>query len=963
MLDSVSESATRAVPPNSPRGSDEFHPGAAEWPAELSRRNFLQLLGGTLALAGLGGCNRPPSKEIVPYVSPPEAGLDVETVYYASTLDREGFGRGVLVETHSGRPTKIEGNPSHPESRGATDVFMQAAILTLYDPERSKAPTFRGEPSTWPAFRALWLDHWRELNATRGAGFALLTEPTASPTQLRLLHALLSRFPEARWYQHTPLPRWDRAGRQADYSFEKADVIFSLESDLLYHHPAALRYAHAFASRRRVENGKVNANRLYVAEASPSVTGSMADHRLPLNPQGRAALLNAIARAIEGHPAISGLDAESAHFVDRLAADLREHASTAAIVVGPELPEAFHRWADAMNRRLGSAGNIVRKLPPVRSDGDGRCAGDLSALTRELAANRVKTLVLLDVNPAYTAPGDVLFSEHLAKAPLRIHLGQYADETAGLCDWHLPESHILETWSDSAAFDGTVSLVQPMIEPLYSTVSKIELLHELTDPAGRSGYDLVRETWRPRVSSEQFEERWRRWLDSEVVDVSGTGESPASAISPAASVDAGPERLPEPEAVISPMVVLKPDYNLLDGRWAPNAWLQELPRPFSHLVWDNAALVAPALARERGLSTGDTVALTCHGRTILAPVWIQQGQARTTVTLHLGYGRQRAGGIGSAHGFDAYPIRSADSPWEANLGELRKTGKRHPFVSTQGHFEMEGRDLVRVVPVSELDRTARESEDGPTLYPQVSYTGYAWGMAIDLSTCIGCNACVVACQAENNIPVVGKEQVARGREMLWLRIDRYYEGDPDNPRLLHQPVPCMHCETAPCEVVCPVGATVHSTEGLNEMVYNRCIGTRYCSNNCPYKVRRFNFLDYRGDQDSPVYLQKNPNVTVRQRGVMEKCTYCVQRINAARIRAEKENRRIHDGEVTTACQQACPVDAIVFGDLSDAGSAVVRRKEERTNYGLLSELNTRPRTTYLARVLNPAAVQESHNPA
>jgi molybdopterin-containing oxidoreductase family iron-sulfur binding subunit len=537
----------------------------------------------------------------------------------------------------------------------------------------------------------------------------------------------------------------------------------------------------------------------------------------------------------------------------------------------------------------------------------------------------------------------------------RVHLGLYDDETARLCDWHIPEAHYLEAWSDARAYDGTATIIQPLIAPLYGGKSAHELLAEILGQPGRTGYEIVRDHWKSQYRGRDFESFWRTALHEGMV--AGTA-LPLKSVSLKKGIGETGKRGNGEGGGLE--IVFRPDPTIWDGRFANNGWLQELPKPLTKLTWDNAALVSPATAERLGLSTGDVVDLQHGGRTVRAPVWILPGQAADSVTVHFGYGRTRAGRVGSGIGFNAYSIRTAAAPWFAWGLSIRKTGERYPLATTQEHHSMEGRHLVRagtLAQYQEHPEFARKMGEEPTpedsLYPKVAYDGYAWGMAIDLSACTGCNACVVACQAENNSPVVGKDQVARGREMHWIRIDRYYQGGLDDPDVYHQPVMCQHCENAPCEPVCPVGATVHSSEGLNDMVYNRCVGTRYCSNNCPYKVRRFNFLQFQDFETPSLKLMRNPNVTVRSRGVMEKCTYCVQRINAAKIEAEKENRSIRDGEIQTACQQACPTQAIVFGNINDTSSRVAKLKAEHSSYGLLAGLNTHPRTNYLAKVTNP----------
>src|ERR1017187_7175134 len=926
---------------------NEFPVGATLFPSELDRRQFVKLMGASIALAGLTGCVRRSTDKIVPFVVPPETAVPGHPQYYATAMPVEGFARGIVVESHLGRPTKIEGNSNHPESLGATDAMTQAAVLSLYDPDRSRGPRRHSQPSDWPSYESEWAQHRATFLEAHGEGLALVTEPTTSPTLRRELQRVLGRFPKARWYQHTPLAGYEIDGHQPDYDFAKADVILAIGSDFLYRHPAALRYGRAFSGRRRVENGKARVNRFYAMESTPTVTGAMADFRLPVSPTRLRVVLDALARAIANGtlPPGHGMTPIEARFAASLMDDLRNHAPAVVCVAGPEEDADVQRWALALNTFFGAEGNTVRLMPPLRSDSDPASAGGLGALCDSIRRGQVTGLFILGSNPAYTAPGDLAFHRLLPGVPFTVHHGGHVDETAALCTWHLPESHWLETWADLRAYEGTATILQPLIEPLYDTRSGLELLRQLTAPTSDVAYDIVRETWEHARAGSDFDLRWNVWLNAGMVDGPAT---PSAAVS--GSVSAFPA-LARPAADDLPVLIMQPDSTILDGRWANNAWLQELPKPLSHLVWDNAALISLDLAARLGVENGDVVELSVGQSAVEAAVRTMPGQAQDCVTLSLGYGRTAAGAVGTGRGFNAYRLRSVDALWHRSGLHVRKTGRRYALVTTQHDFVMEGRDLVRVVPPDELSLSP--ATETSSLYPPWKSAGYAWGMSIDLSTCLGCNACIVACQAENNIPVVGKDQVARGRQMHWIRLDCYFEGDPASPHVLHQPVTCMQCENAPCELVCPVGATVHNSEGLNEMVYNRCVGTGYCSNNCPYKVRRFNFFDYRAPREALVHLQENPDVTVRERGVMEKCTYCVQRINAVRIEAEKENRLIRDGEIKTACQQACPAEAIVFGNIADPDRRVSRRKREPTNYLLLEELNTRPRTTYLAKVRHP----------
>ena len=931
----------------------EFALAAEVWPPGMDRREFLRMMGASLALGGLAACT-PPVGKLVPYVTAPEEALPGSPEFYATAIPVEGYARGILVESHLGRPTKIEGNPAHPDSRGATDALTQAAVLSLYDPDRSRAPLHRGTPQTWEVFEADWQARRPDLVAARGRGLAVLAEPTTSPTFLREVGLLLAAFPEARWYQHTPLASYSVAGRQPLYDFTQAEVVLFIGSDCLFRHPACLRYSRDFASMRRSEGGRGPRSRVYAIEATPSLTGAQADFRLPAEPGRTRVLLDAVAALVDGVDRSAGLalTAEERGFVSALARDLRARAPGILCVAGAEQDPEIQAWALAMNGRLGGRGNALRLGAVVRSDADPRSSGGIGQLAAALRGGEVQALFILGSNPAYTAVEFRQVADALARVPLSVHLGSRADETGVLCTWHLPEAHFLEAWDDRRGFDGTVSILQPLIAPLFHGRNALEVLHAVHAPSAAASYDLIRQTWAAEGEGASFEVRWSRWLRQGLIEGTASLEwaeprpGPTAAV-PALAPGAAPPGL---------SLVLVPDASVLDGRWSNNGWLQELPRPLTQLVWDNAALVSPALAESLGVQNGDLLRISRGPAFVEAAAYVMAGQAPQCVALALGYGRTRAGAVGDGRGTDAYPLRRDDARWELGEVQVRKTGGRRELVTTQHHFTMEGRDPYRLMAA---DRIAPLGADpAASLYPDWPRGTNAWGMSIDLGTCLGCNACVVACQAENNIPVVGREEVARGREMHWIRVDRYFDGDLAAPRILSQPVPCMHCEKAPCEVVCPVGATVHSSEGLNEMVYNRCVGTRYCSNNCPYKVRRFNFLDYRNRRDSPVNLQKNPDVTVRERGVMEKCNYCVQRINAVRITAARETRPIRDREIRTACEQACPAEAIVFGNVADPASRVAALKREPTNYSLLGELNTRPRTTYMARV-----TQEPGSPA
>ena len=940
----------------------EFPPEASEWNDPLGRRRFLQLMAASLALAGLSACTRQPTEKIIPYVRAPEEIIPGQPLYYATATTLGGYAQGVLVESHMGRPTKIEGNELHPASLGSTDLFAQASILTLYDPDRSQVVLEAGRISTWSAFLAALARALQTQRAQRGLGLRLLTETVTSPTLAEQIRAFLALYPEAQWHQYEPANRDNaRAGArlafgsvvEAQYRLDRADVILSLDADFLSCGPASVRYARDFAARRRVGPDRTTMNRLYVVEPVPTNTGAMADHRLPV----QSARVEAVARAV----AIElGIEADApgdfseaeAGWARAVARDLAAHRGSCVVIAGDTQPPVVHALAHALNQTLDNAGRTVVYTDPVEANPMDQTES-LRALAADMDTGRVEMLVMLGGDPVYNAPADLRFAERLRKVPLRIHLSLYEDETSYLCHWHIPETHYLEAWGDARAFDGTVTIQQPLIAPLYGGKSALEFVAALAGQPNLTGHDIVRDDWKTRSKASDFETFWQRSVHDGMV--AGTALA-ARAVSLQRDFSAGTPSSPGPGLEIN----FRTDPTVHDGRFANNGWLQELPKALTRLTWDNACLLSPATAERLGIQNEDVIELRYQGRTVRGPAWISPGHADDSLTVFLGYGRTRAGRVGTGIGYNAYALRNSGAAWFDRGLEVSKTGTRTKLATTQHHHTMDGRPLVRASTLEEythhphiFHEMAHEPPPGLTLYPGFRYDGYAWGMAIDLNACTGCNACVVACQAENNIPIVGKDQVARGREMHWLRIDRYYHGGLENPEVYHQPVPCMHCENAPCEVVCPVAATVHSDEGLNDMVYNRCVGTRYCSNNCPYKVRRFNFLLYSDLETPSLKLLRNPDVTVRSRGVMEKCTYCVQRINAARITSEKEGRKVRDGEIVTACQAVCPAQAIVFGDINDPKSRVAQLKAEPRNYALLADLNTRPRTTYLARLRNP----------
>ena len=950
----------------------EFPEHAAELPEGVDRRRFLQLMSASFALAGLAGCTRQPPEKIIPYVEQPESLVPGQPMYFASGYELDGYATGILVESHMGRPTKIEGNPEHPASLGASGAFAQASLLSLCDPDRSRAVRHLNRIRTWSAFVDDTKRGLGALAALGGARLRILTGPLTSPSLAAQIRQVLAEYPKARWHQYSPVGRGNvGAGSAAAfgrplavrYELQAARVVVDLDADFLNSGPGAIRYARDFMAGRKVRQATDTMNRLYVAETSPTGTGVAADHRLPVPAAALGRAVVALAHKI-GVPGVPAVDVEATlkPWIEAAAADLSAHRGQGTVIAGDYCSPEVHVVAHAINEHLGNAGETVIYSEPVEAEPSDPWQ-DLAALTEDMAAGEVDVLLTIGVNPVFDAPANLDFATAMASVSRRIHLGAQDDETGERCHWHVPLAHQLESWGDARAFDGTVTLRQPLIEPLHGGKTATEVLATLTEAGERPYRELLEEFWQAELGEAGFEAAWRKAVHDGFFADSGL-PAVAATIQPAAVQQAAAEITEEAAAGLT--IVFRPDPTIYDGRFANNGWLQECPKPLTKLTWDNAAIIGPALANRHGLANEQIVNLEIDGRSLELPVWIQPGQADETITLHLGYGRTQAGNVGNGTGFNVYTLRSGATPWQATGASLTPTAKSYPLVSTQMHHnialegrEAEQRHLVRTASLEEFQHhpefaqhVAHGTGENLSLYPDFEYNGYAWGLSIDLGSCTGCNACVLACQSENHVPIVGKDEVQAGREMHWIRIDRYFEGDLDDPHMHHQPVMCMHCEQAPCEVVCPVAATTHSDEGLNEMTYNRCVGTRYCSNNCPYKVRRFNFFKYADFDDPITKLLRNPDVTVRSRGVMEKCSYCVQRINQARIQAGREDRQIQDGEVVTACQQACPTEAIVFGDLNDTESRVAKRKNSPLDYGILEELSTRPRTTYMARVKN-----------
>jgi molybdopterin-containing oxidoreductase family iron-sulfur binding subunit len=944
----------------------EFSEDGAQWLDPVSRRQFLHLMGASLALAGVTGCTRQPREAIVPYVKQPEELVLGKPLFFATAATLRGYAQGIIVESHEGRPTKVEGNPDHPASLGATDVFGQAWVLDLYDPDRLQALKRADRIRPWSAFRDAARAMVDGQRSVKGARLRILTETVTSPTLARQLAGILQQFPEAKWIQYEPATR-DGAregarlafGEPVDthYSFADARVVLAIDADFVTDLPGKLHYVRDFSRRRRPDAADGSNVRLYCVETTPTPTSAIADHRLAMRPSEVEAFARTVAARLGVGVQAEAGGAAPAQWIEAVVRDLKANAGACLVVAGEQQPASVHALAHAMNHALGNVGKTVVHTDSVEAAPQDQLAA-LKQLADEMDKGLVDVLLILGGNPVFTAPADLEFGKRLTKVGLRIYWTLYADETFDVCHWNVPATHPLETWSDARAYDGTVTILQPLIEPLYEGKSAHELIETLFGAEGeQSSHDIVRATYAKGRDPVEFERFWRRSLHDGLVQGTALPSRPTSLKSD--WLTSLPPAAPRDPHVLE--IAFRPDPTIFDGRSVNNGWLQELPKPLSKLTWDNVAMLSPATATRLGLENEGTVVLSLGGRSVEAPVWIQPGQADDCVTVHLGYGRSRTGRVGSGAGFNAYQIRASSGVWAASGVEVRKTERSRPLACTQLQQTMEGRNMMRAAAIEEFRRDpefAQKLGEAPaadeTMYtPPVVYDGYAWGMTIDLSTCVGCNACVIACVAENNISVVGKDEVIRGRAMHWIRLDRYFKGDPGTPQIYFQPVPCMQCENAPCEVVCPVAATNHSAEGLNDMVYNRCVGTRYCSNNCPYKVRRFNFYLYADWVTESLKGVRNPNVTVRSRGVMEKCTYCVQRINAAKIEAEKQDRRVADGEIKTACQQACPADAIVFGDVKDPKSRVTELKASSRNYGMLAELNTRPRTTYLARVENP----------
>jgi molybdopterin-containing oxidoreductase family iron-sulfur binding subunit len=899
-------------------------------------------------------------------------------MYFATAFPFVTGAVPLLVKTDQFRPIKIDGNPEHPYNQGGSDPFTQATLLDLYDPDRSQHVTFRGENREWAEF-AVELRN-KVISTKDGTGIYFLSETITSPTLARQWREVQAKYPKAKLVQYDPAIAGTalQGSVWAQYSLSDADVIVSLDADFLSGagYPGFHKLVRQYAERRK---DPTKLNRLYAIESTPTTTGLKAEHRLGL----RASEIPAFAAELAKAVGVEGIEApsyvwtdEQKKFLAALARDLKAHAGKSVVIPGLYQDASVDALALVINTALDSIGKTVNVRNGLITQSSQ--IRDFKGLLTDLNAGKVDWLVILNANPFYNAPADLNFAAAFEKAKITAHLGSHLDETGQNAQWHIPAAHFLESWSDARAYDGTVSIVQPMIDPLYGGKTAHHFFQALLDEPGLSPYDAVRETWKLVIKGD-FETGWRKTLHQGWVEgTADLSDITFSALQPGVSWPA-----PAPSPKDSLEIIFRPDPNVYDGRWSNVGWLQELPKPVTNLSWDNAALVSGATLTKYGLEEDDIVELTVQGRKVNAPVMVVPGHPDNSVTVHLGYGRSFAGRVGSGAGFNAYLIRTSDAPFYA-VGSMKKVEGKWGLAVTKSHFQdhrpklfggqgngnnsleadeaISERGIIRYATLDEYKADPGFANEGPgrektdksnTLFPNWEYKDNAWGMSIDMNSCVGCNACIIGCYAENNIPVVGKQQVRIGRNMQWLRIDTYFEGDLAAPRAHFQPMACQHCENAPCEQVCPVGATVHTPEGLNAMVYNRCVGTRYCSNNCPYKVRRFNFLLYSDFETESLKLMRNPDVTVRSRGVMEKCSYCLQRISAAKIEADKENRAIRDGEVVTACQQACPAQAISFGNINDKQSKVAKLQADERSYQVLADLNTRPRTKYVAAVLNP----------
>jgi molybdopterin-containing oxidoreductase family iron-sulfur binding subunit len=975
---------------------EEFPQHSSEWIDPVSRRGFLKIMGASMALAGLSGCTKQPDEPIYPYVKAPEDLVLGKPVYFATAFPFPTGAVPLLVKSDAYRPIKVDGNPEHPYNQGGSDPITQGTLLDLYDPDRSQHCYYRGETHPWPAFLASFRAMLADKKASGGQGVYFLSDTVTSPTLAGQWKKGQAAFPNARFIQYSPVNR-DSAyaaskaafGDYADaqYRLADADIIVSLDADFLSGaaFPGFHRLAKDYANRRRLDDvspANYSMNRLYAVESMTTTTGMKAEHRLALRASDIQGFAAELASALGAGAAPSGYtwSPEAQKFLAAVVADLKASGGKCVVIPGEQQPAGVHLAAMAINGALGNVGKTVvytETVNPMPSNqGD-----DLKSLVADMNSGKVEWLVILNANPIYSVPADLNFGDALGKVGTSVHLGNHRNETGLQTDWHLNAAQYLEFWSDARAYDGTLSIVQPLIEPLYGGHSAHDILQSLSfDDPNLSSYQLLRQNWGDpatgvvKAVGGDADFGWRKLLHDGFLSGSAY---PAKNLTAKATIPAPPPQ----SSADSLEIIFRPDPHVYDGRYANVGWLQEIPRPITNLSWDNAAIMSYATLDKLGLREHQVIELHLNGKKVLAPVLAAPGHPDGAITAHLGQGRS-TGRVAGGTGFDAYLIRPSATPLFASGATVIKTDREWGLAIPKSHYidhratyvggdgsgthSLEGNEALDrgIIRYATLDQFKKEPDfahagygkDTPppdeSIFPAYRYDKNAWGMSIDLNSCIGCNACIVSCYAENNIAVVGQHQATIGRIMQWIRIDTYYEGDLAAPRAHFQPMTCHQCENAPCEQVCPVGATIHSPEGLNMMVYNRCVGTRYCSNNCPYKVRRFNFLLYSDYTTPSLKLMHNPDVTVRSRGVMEKCSYCVQRIAAVKIETDKDNRPIRDGEIQTACQQACPTNAIIFGNINDAEAKVTKLKKLERTYGVLADLNTRPRTTYVAEVIN-----------
>ncbi|TVQ65098.1 MAG: 4Fe-4S dicluster domain-containing protein [Balneolaceae bacterium] len=976
----------------------EFPEDATELSDQVSRRSFLRVMGASIALAGFASCRKPVQK-ILPYSRQPEDMVLGEPLYYATSMPFQDSVTGLLITNYEGRPNKIEGNEDHPSSGGKTSIFHQASILGLYDPDRSRSPIRNGEKVSKEEFVQFASSHF----ADRNQSLLFIDEATSSPTYHRIREEVLSAFPNADWVTYEPFSDDNRIeGTQIAFGerlrtvphYDKADLVIALDDDFMSPHAStnSVENSLKLTARRKVETASDSMSRIYSVENALTSTGSYADHRLRLKTSQIApftyALAAKLSSSLSGLSAFIGFENEfSSHkWIEVLANELLSNRGTSVISASREHSAELHAVVAVLNHALGNSGNTVTyHRIPHNTDRNEREA--FISAVEELRNGTYDTVVLVGTNIRQTAPADLAFEEALSRAQSTIHLSEYADETSAICNWHVNRAHYIESWGDGLSFTGQRSVIQPQILPLFGGLSEIEFLNLLLTGEEISGHELVQQTWSSSLSSD-FRREWETILHNGLDQESHFPE--VSVLLNNQFEEAVQSALTQ-QAVSGIELTVKPDSRIFDGRFANIGWLQELPEPMTKITWDNVALMSAATAEKIGINPTRSfrnndvplVRITSGNTTIEIAAWIEPGHADDSITLTAGFGRKGLGRVADGVGVDVYPFRNTNAMLFA-AAVAEPAGRTYEVACVQDHHSLEGRDMIRTATLEQYkenpdfasfesfhgfkvpgmkEALAKGDDRGPiSLFNEQYGPDHQpqWGMAIDLNACFGCGVCTIACQAENNIPVIGKREVGRRRIMHWIRTDRYYEGDPDNPSVYHQPVPCMHCELAPCEQVCPVAATTHSEDGLNQMTYNRCIGTRYCANNCPFKVRRFNFFNYTkeylttGDDPEIIQMAMNPDVTVRFRGVIEKCTYCVQRINRGKIASKiaTGSRKPADGTVKTACQQACPANAITFGDLTDKNSVISRSKRNERNYVMLEEINVRPRTSYLARLTN-----------